>query len=43
MIERYLRTGGSPALIAETLSTPPILQIGCEKSLWMLGSATMPW
>ena len=38
----YLRIGGSPALIAETPSTPAILQIGCEKSFARLGVATIP-
>jgi hypothetical protein len=38
----YSRVGGSAALIAETLSRPAILQIGCEKSVCKLGSATRP-
>src|SRR5262245_48293677 len=32
--ESYLRVAGRPALIADTLSSPAILQIGCEKSFW---------
>ena len=42
-ISRYLRVGGNAALIADTLSAPAILQIGCEKSFCKLGSATRPW
>jgi hypothetical protein len=38
----YFRVGGSAALIDDTLSTPAILQIGCEKSLCKLGSDTIP-
>lgn len=36
-------TSGKFALIADTLSTPPILQMGCEKSLGTLGTGTSPW
>jgi hypothetical protein len=38
----YLRVAGNVALIAETLSSPAILQIGCEKSSGRLGVATIP-
>jgi hypothetical protein len=35
-------TAGSAALMAETPSTPAILQIGCEKSFARLGTVTRP-
>ena len=43
VVEIYLRVAGSPLLIADTPSSPAILQMGCEKSLCRLGTATMPW
>jgi hypothetical protein len=33
---------GSALLMAETVSTPAMLQIGCEKSFARLGTGTSP-
>ena len=41
-VARRYCVGGNPALIAETLSAPAILQIGCEKSACRLGTGTNP-